>query len=155
MVCNIPFANFLDEIFKYDSVKMVRVENYSVGVFYRSVQAVILGIFITQLSYYHTYMSYGTPSAAVNGWIDTPANWAGNDASRFSSLGYCATGGETDYVYTPCGADGQADPVGTWSYTGNSCRAMSMAEIQSEESMMFFLATYIQASTKANPHRQV
>ena len=38
----------------------VRVENYSVGVFYRSIQTVIMILFIIQLSYYHTYMSFGT-----------------------------------------------------------------------------------------------
>eukprot|EP01043_Picozoa_sp_COSAG02_P079156 COSAG02_NODE_18168_length_956_cov_1.061844_1_plen_107_part_10 len=92
---NVPCGVFLDEVFKYDSVKMVRVENYSVGVFYRSIQVVILGIFVTNLSYYHSYMEYGTPSAAVNGWIDPPASdWIGQrQGADYSSLPYCNTDG--------------------------------------------------------------
>jgi hypothetical protein len=147
---NVPCGVLMDEIFKYDSIKMVRVENYSVGVFYRSIQVVILGIFITNLSYYHSYMEYGTPSAAVNGWLETPMNWEGSDpTSDYAALPYCATDGSTDYVYASCDASGAPDPGTTWSYAGNSCRAVNTAEIQAEEAMMFFIATYIQDSVAA------
>lgn len=148
---NVPCGVFLDEVFKYDSVKMVRVENYSVGVFYRSIQIVILGVFVTNLSYYHSYMEYGTPSAAVNGWIDIPSSdWIGQrQGADYSSLPYCNTDGSTDYIHASCDASGQPDPTGAWSYTDNRCRAVSIAEIQAEESMMFFIATYIQDSVAA------
>lgn len=144
---NVPCGVFMDEIFKYDSVKMVRVENYSVGVFFRSIQVVILGIFVTNLAYYHSYMEYGTPSAAVNGWIDPPLNWVGSrPGGDYSDLPYCAPDGSTDYTHAPCDASGQANQAEMWSYTDNRCRAVSTAEIQSEEAMMFFIATYIQDS---------
>ena len=145
--CNVPCGVLLDELFKYDSIKMVRVENYCVGMFYRTLQLLIMGIFAAQLAYYHSYMSYETPTAAVNGWLDTPGSWRGGSAGgSFADLPYCATDGSTDFVSAPCDARGAPDASATWEYADNSCRAFSKAEISTEESMQFFVATYIQDS---------
>jgi hypothetical protein len=83
----IPAAVICDELLAYKTAKLVRVQNYKVGLLYRGLQLGVIALFTTQLAYYHSYLRYTTPTAWVRASVEPPAQW---EQRSLAGLGYCS-----------------------------------------------------------------
>ena len=137
----IPAFTIMDSVFSYKTQKLVRVQNYRIGLLYRGLQVAVVALFATQLAYYHSYLEYRTPTAAVSGRLDAPIGWSTRPSD---SAAYCAADGSTDYIFAPCNSAGIPDPARTRTYTNNSCSQFEVAQVQHQGHTRFFIATHVQ-----------